>query len=138
MDAIPFFVAPTARELRQRVRSANYRAGQNGLTGRLSVDDILKQYCDQRGTCHCGKFLYPNSTVKFEVDHVRAYYLGGDNWPNNINILCVSCNRKKGQKPLERVVKEYAARGIIHRYAPLFPDVKVQLLLPLVLDGEAA
>lgn len=37
------------------------------------------------------------STYRLSLDHVRPLVMGGTNRPSNLQILCVSCNARKGE-----------------------------------------
>jgi hypothetical protein len=131
---INFVRIPNKRELSGRVWSANYRARKKGLKGTLTVEDIEKQYRDQKGLCQdCDKLLYPNTDLKFEIDHLNSVHHKGDNQRNNIRILCQHCNRTKSYKTVQDVAKDCAKRGIVHIYADTVPELAVQLSLGLNL-----
>lgn len=55
-------------------------------------------------TCQlCGLHIYPKcigfvSRRWLEIDHIKAYVLGGTNDIDNLQVLCNVCNCKKGIK----------------------------------------
>jgi hypothetical protein len=59
-----------------------------------NVGDSLKKIvaAEQKWTCaHCQQLL-PST---FEVDHIKALYLGGTNDRENLQALCPNCHRRK-------------------------------------------
>lgn len=36
---------------------------------------------------------------ELEIDHIKPWVLGGRHTPNNLQVLCGTCNRKKGPRP---------------------------------------
>ena len=56
----------------------------------------IKQYEKQRGTCNkCNKKF---EFSEMEADHIIPWSKGGKTELNNLQILCMPCNRKKGGK----------------------------------------
>jgi hypothetical protein len=56
----------------------------------------LKKYQQQGGRCaHCGKF---GSMSQMDADHIRPYSKGGSTSWSNLQILCQTCNRSKGNR----------------------------------------
>lgn len=43
---------------------------------------------------------------KFEIDHIHPIKLGGTNDIENLQLLCVSCNRRKSCKPLKQFLED--------------------------------
>lgn len=126
------FKLPQSHELSARVRSANYRARIRGVQGIITTDAVQRIWLRQRGRClHCGTLLAPNSSVKFEIDHLIPFALGGTNDEDNIVISCVRCNRRKGQLPLEKFIRRLAANGHLHPMAYLVSELAIQLPLPI-------
>ena len=61
--------------------------------------DKLKQqlFGKQKGKCNrCGK---PYEYVNFKMDHIMPLALGGPDNPDNFQVLCGPCNRKKRDRP---------------------------------------
>ncbi len=62
-------------------------------TTRPAIPDYVKQYVWERDNgqcCHCG------SGVELQYDHIIPIALGGSSAPENLQILCGPCNRRKG------------------------------------------
>jgi len=79
-----------------RARYAARRARVKGATGRFYASDIQRIFEDQSGMCRgCGADI---AVLGYEADHVMPLALGGTNHPENIQLLCVTCNRSKGAK----------------------------------------
>lgn len=80
-------------------RYANYcrnrRAKEKMAEGAHGLDDVFARLKWQKGRCAaCKKKL----GKKYDVDHYHPISKGGSNYPSNIQILCISCNRKKCNK----------------------------------------
>jgi hypothetical protein len=84
------------------VRAANQsnrRARIVGAGGSFASDQIRDLVLRQNGCCAICKNKLP---TKFHRDHVIPIALGGSNDILNIQILCPSCNLRKGAKhPIE-------------------------------------
>jgi len=73
----------------ERARRQNKRAGG----GDIKKSDIDFLFSSQRGACaSCLVKL-----DKFHVDHIMPIYLGGNSDISNLQILCPTCNMKKGK-----------------------------------------
>jgi len=75
------------RESRRRSKS----------TGRFTAEDVNEILKSQRGRCanpRCRTKLGP----KFHLDHITPLSLGGANVRRNIQIMCPTCNLRKGRK----------------------------------------
>lgn len=59
-----------------------------------NVSESLKKIvaADQKWTCAMCQNLLPST---FEVDHIKALYLGGTNDRDNLQALCANCHRRK-------------------------------------------
>jgi 5-methylcytosine-specific restriction endonuclease McrA len=76
----------------KRVSEATRRARKRKAGGRHTVSDIKALMAQQHGQCAiCRLFL-----ETYHVDHVMPLALGGDNSKENIQLLCPTCNDKKG------------------------------------------
>jgi 5-methylcytosine-specific restriction endonuclease McrA len=93
-------------DIRKRYRDSNpekMRELSSRRRGRLSkaegshtADDIRRIFESQNFMCPgCDKDL---KNEGYHVDHIMPLFLGGSNWPWNLQILCRSCNSSKGAK----------------------------------------
>lgn len=65
--------------------------GAKGSFNRSDIDDLL---IHQNGKC---AYCFINMQ-EYHIDHIMPVSLGGDNDKYNIQLLCPSCNLKKGAK----------------------------------------
>ena len=80
----------------ERVLALNQkrRALEYGADGSYDEHDIKRIYESQRGMCPgCKRSL---RKTKYHRDHIVPLSRGGSNWPENIQLLCPTCNNKKG------------------------------------------
>jgi hypothetical protein len=80
------------------VRAANEatrRARKKGAGGKFTKEQISTLYSKQKGMCAiCGGSI----ADKFHRDHIIPIALNGNNDILNIQLLCPTCNTKKGAK----------------------------------------
>lgn len=74
----------------ERARNINKRAA-GGSVRKKDIDNLLKNQKSMCAHCHC-------KVKDFHVDHVMPIMLGGSSDIGNLQILCASCNMKKGSK----------------------------------------
>ncbi|MDX1915166.1 MAG: HNH endonuclease signature motif containing protein [Methylophilus sp.] len=76
------------------------RARQLQAEGSFTKDDILAIWQLQSGACYfCGISLkHPSEKHSFHIDHLIPLYHGGSEWPENLSLLCQSCNNIKYTK----------------------------------------
>lgn len=87
-----YLAKPGKRDQHQsyiRNRRAKEKLAEGSHTG-ADIQRLLEGQGHCCAACRC--------CVKggYEVDHIVPIAKGGSNWPNNIQILCASCNRRKG------------------------------------------
>lgn len=79
---------------------ANRRSREMSAQGSHNSSDIKKIMIGQENrcaSCHCNL-----KKTGYHVDHVIPLSRGGTNWPDNLQILCPTCNLSKGAKdPIE-------------------------------------
>lgn len=81
-------------ESRGRRRARNEKA--EGVFTAQDVRDILER---QKYRCaSCTNSVKGKQKNSYHVDHVIPLFLGGSNWPRNLQILCPGCNLSKGSK----------------------------------------
>ena len=81
----------------QQQRLPNYRVHKNDLYGK------------QEGDCNgCREHF---KIRHFEVDHIVPQSAGGTDHPKNLQLLCSSCNRIKGQRSQEELIQKLKERG---------------------------
>lgn len=80
---------------KKRVHRENRRARERDAGGRMSADIVSVLMEKQKCQCVvCKKDI----AKKYEIDHVVPLILGGSNDDDNLQLLCVTCNRSKGKK----------------------------------------
>ncbi|MFZ4702303.1 MAG: HNH endonuclease [Candidatus Methylumidiphilus sp.] len=77
------------------------------------VDVIREIYNDQNGKCAiCGE---PLEFGSHEVDHVIPFCYGGGNERGNLQITCLSCNRKKRSSVEPQALLHYLEDRFMNR-----------------------
>lgn len=85
--------ANNKEKIRQCCR--NSRARRNGANGLHTNKDILLILESQKNKCvNC----LCDVSAGYHVDHIMPLKLGGNNWPQNLQILCPTCNLRKSAK----------------------------------------
>lgn len=92
---------------KQRTINRNRRAKLK-VSGEHSPADIARMYHEQNGECNGCRCNLAESG--YHVDHVRAVANGGSNGPENLQLLCPTCNTSKGTKDMHEwaAAKGYA------------------------------
>lgn len=70
----------------------SYRARKFNAPGKYNIDDVNALIEKQNGCC---VYCKTDISKKRAVDHIIPLTKGGTNWPNNIQLLCKSCNSRK-------------------------------------------
>lgn len=94
---------------RNRIYYANIRAKNMGAEGYFTIDDIMKIRMQQDDKCN-NKHCKISLNGKGDIDHIIPIIKGGTNWPNNLQLLCRSCNSKKDNHILPQYKALYAHR----------------------------
>lgn len=81
---------------KDRVKSANRRALVKGCAGKITAAEIEELKAKQGYMClACGR---REPEIQLTHDHVKPIVMGGENTKANSQMLCKSCNSKKGGK----------------------------------------
>lgn len=80
---------------KRRVNETNRRARKHSAEGKHTVADIKRLFTLQRGKCAC---CHISIAYSYHVDHTHPLALGGSNDKTNLQLLCPTCNLKKGAK----------------------------------------
>lgn len=75
--------------------------------GKYTLKEIRNLMNEQGCLCVYCKI---NISQKYHVDHIMPISLGGSNWIENIQLLCVDCNQSKHNKHPEIFRKEFYAK----------------------------
>ena len=86
MNWLPDYV----RKSKQKKKKKKKKSGRKPISNKLRTK-VLKR---DNFTCqHCGKTV--EDGAKLEVDHIIPVSLGGTDDMNNLQVLCIECNRGK-------------------------------------------
>jgi 5-methylcytosine-specific restriction endonuclease McrA len=102
-----------------RVHCRNRRAVKRNADGKHTNAEINILHAAQQGRCAnpvCGKVL--GNT--YHADHIVALINGGTNWISNIQLLCPTCNLRKGRKDYSQFVAECLERLAAQTYSRPF------------------
>ena len=78
-----------------RAMMSSLRAKRMSADGSYSSEDVRRMMVAQESRCAACK---ADLTLGYHVDHVMPLSKGGTNWPCNLQLLCPSCNHRKGRK----------------------------------------
>lgn len=87
---------------KRQAANRNRLALQMSAEGRHTPKDVAILYERQKHKCATCKKHISNKPgpSKYHVDHVMPLTKGGSNWPDNLQLLCPTCNiRKKNKHP---------------------------------------
>lgn len=79
-----------------KASSHRRRARLKNAEGEFTADDIYNIFVKQGGLCTGCLTNLIFST--YHADHIMPLALGGSNWPENIQLLCPTCNLEKNAK----------------------------------------
>jgi len=85
-----------ANKDRKRIHNQNRRSRKNARPGNLSKNIFSKLVKLQKNKCAC--CLADISGLTAHLDHIVPLALGGEHADFNMQILCATCNLKKGAK----------------------------------------
>lgn len=88
---------PVEDRQRGTLRQFNYRARKMGAVGVVTQADIDALFAAQGGRC-ANPRCRVNIAGAFHRDHIIALVNGGANWPDNVQLLCAPCNKRKAAK----------------------------------------
>lgn len=86
-----------------RVISENRRAREKNADGFHKDTDIGRIKILQKYKCAICRI---SINKKYTIDHIIPLSKGGSNWPKNIQLVCKSCNSRKGAKIQELFMRE--------------------------------
>lgn len=93
---------------KRRATNGRRWARVQAAIGTFSESDIHAMLISQRRRCaapHCGC----NISTSYSIDHVIPLSRGGSNWPDNLQLLCSSCNSSKR----DRTMEEWLSRLVV-------------------------
>ena len=75
----------------------NYKARKKAAPGTHTGDDVKALYASQNGYC-ANSCCSLDLGGGYHVDHIQPLSKGGSNYPENLQLLCPSCNLSKKDK----------------------------------------
>lgn len=85
---------------KRRATENRRRSAKREADGNYTAADILSMLERQNMQC-VGIECHVDISRSYTVDHIIPLSKGGSNWPSNIQLLCRSCNSKKGTKTMD-------------------------------------
>lgn len=87
---------PVVRLKNKRLAEQRRRARKRAMPDAVSTDIVAKLLVMQKGRCACCKAKFTDS--KYELDHIEPLAKGGRHADDNLQLLCMHCNRTKADK----------------------------------------
>lgn len=87
---------------KRKVKGIRRRARHAQAVGSFTTQDIRLIRALQGNRCAEPTCRKSFEHIKAHIDHIVPLSRGGTNWPRNLQLLCVSCNTRKGARdPIE-------------------------------------
>lgn len=87
---------PDAKRKNNRIAEQRRRARKRAVDDCVSTDIVAKLLLMQKGRCACCKSEFTGT--KYELDHIQPLAKGGRHADDNLQLLCMPCNRAKADK----------------------------------------
>jgi 5-methylcytosine-specific restriction endonuclease McrA len=87
---------PEIRRKNKRIAEQRRRARKRSVEDAVSTDIVAKLLAKQRGCCACCKCKF--TKTNYELDHIEPLAKGGRHADDNLQLLCMICNRAKAAK----------------------------------------
>jgi 5-methylcytosine-specific restriction endonuclease McrA/predicted nucleic acid-binding Zn ribbon protein len=110
-----------AQQKKYNQTAATYRKDRKSQAeGMFTKADIIELWQLQDGECYfCSTALKPPSEKHpFHIDHLIPLSLGGNEWPENLSLLCQKCNNvkyTKSEKEFWRLCETLHGKELIER-----------------------
>lgn len=85
-----------------KLKNNERRAAKQMVGGTYTCADIDVLKRQQNNCC---AICFIDTTIKYHLDHIIPLSRGGTNWPENLQILCPTCNLRKGVKTNEEFLR---------------------------------
>lgn len=88
------------------IRLKNRQAKTRGGNGTFSISDVQAMHDRQLGSCAgCARSF--SDVLPPTIDHVMPLSRGGSNFPENLQLMCKSCNDSKGARTMDEWLDSY-------------------------------
>lgn len=85
---------------KMRIKRKRVRDKRRGAEGKYSLANI-QGILEIQNSCCVGCGISFSQKVPYTIDHIIPVSRGGSNWPLNLQLLCSSCNDRKGACTME-------------------------------------